>query len=127
MRNIITRRFMAAIIDHAIVYSIIFVPRTLLMNQLDFPPNSFYLITALAVLIMIFRDIFGRSIGKIIFGLKIVNSVGKNAAPLWKRICRNLLLVVAVVDIITILVRKDHRKFLDVKLGTEVIEKTGDG
>ena len=71
-------------------------------------------------LLMILRDLLGRSVGKCIMKLKIVNFDNEASPTLWQRLIRNITGPIAFVDVFFILLRKDHRRLGDILAKTNV-------
>ncbi len=80
--------------------------------------NNIWLITPLVLTLVIFKDVSGRSVGKRIMRLKIVDN--GQVPCVWKRIVRNLSFVVWFVEFAIVIYRRDHRKLMDVILGIDI-------
>lgn len=119
------KRFAAAYIDLAIASALLYAIVLSLFGPKWFDGSGIdhlLMHVSIGITIYIFKDIFGPSVGKRILKLKIVNVKDGSRASLWKRLIRNVFLIYPIIDIITMIVRKDHRKLLDVWLGINVIE-----
>ena len=71
------------------------------------------------VTLFIFRDVFGRSIGKIILKLEIVDSRTGKKAALWQRLLKNITAPITVVEILIILLKKEQFRLGDKLARTE--------
>ena len=121
------KRIFAFMIDYLIccviqaVLMIIFV-FTALMNNPD-PTNVFgkvLIITLISITYLIIRDaLFGRSIGKIIFKLEIINSSNTKAGFIQK-IVRNITFILGPVELIFFIIKK--QRIGDLLAKTEVRE-----
>lgn len=80
--------------------------------------NNIWLITPLVLTLMILKDVSGRSVGKRIMRLKIVDN--GQVPCVWKRIVRNFSFVVWFVEFAIVIYRRDHRKLMDVILGIDI-------
>ncbi len=113
------KRIVADYID----YWIILFPTvglTILMGdkQIIAGVKNMWTIMPLVLTLLLFKDVSGRSIGKRIMRLKIVDN---GCTPhVWKRIARNLSIVLWFVELIVVVFRKDHRKLMDVILGIDI-------
>ena len=71
--------------------------------------------------LMILRDVFGQSIGKLLFGVEIVDFRTGDKAKWYQRILKNITVVLTVfVEVPMVLFRKDHRKLGDIIAKTDV-------
>ena len=85
--------------------------------------DRYSFVMILTQLLMICRDVFGRSLGKICAKLYIVDFNNGDKTTLSQRILRNITGPVIIVEIFAILLREDHRRFGDVLAKTEVCHK----
>lgn len=70
-----------------------------------------------------FKDIFGRSIGKTIFGLYIVERDTDEKAALSKRLFRNFSLMLFPLEGIALLISETNTRIADKLFEIEVVEK----
>jgi uncharacterized RDD family membrane protein YckC len=114
-----TRRALSFLIDYWIIDVLILTvlgilnydENVLLFGGIMFITTSIYLI---------FKDVFGRSIGKTIMRLEIVSS-NRSQTSAIVRILRNLTLIVYPVEILCVLLRNDGKRISDLIFGTEVV------
>jgi len=71
-------------------------------------------------LLLVLKDVFGRSLGRRLFGIEIISTAENKVLPKWKLAVRNLLLIFGVDAIIAAL---SGKRLLDHLLGLDVIEK----
>lgn len=90
------RRFAATLIDAMICAAFIVLPDILGMFE-DAPVVETVGI-ALAGIMLLLKDVFGRSPGKIILGLYIVDDNTGRVPRVWKLMLRNLLLPLWIID-----------------------------
>lgn len=79
---------------------------------------------AVAVCLFLFRDADGESPGKRLFGLRLIRRGGANAGPLQSLI-RNLPLLIPgwqLIELVSLLRRKDGRRLGDRAAGTALVE-----
>lgn len=133
--KILLRRSLAAIID--IVLSFFIFAYSLTLSVIVIPHNEQtgmilekykpFIMAGMAVysfLPMLFKDIFGVSLGKLIMGLKIVNADDAAAkVKLWKRVVRNLTLVISDIEFIFILIT--GKRISDKLLHLKVVSRKG--
>lgn len=124
MKTVITKRAVAFIIDLFFLTFIIAILGEIL-NVTEFMFTYVYGIPILLVRDVIFG---GRSLGKIIMGLKIVDVKTNKRASIWKLIVRNITSPIWFVDAIIIFSNNSIPRIMDRALGLQVREKnTRDG
>ena len=74
-----------------------------------------------AVAMLLFKDVFGRSIGKRIVGLKIVTNSG-DAVPKWKLVLRNVTTFFWTLELIVAVLSDENKRLTDMMLGIKVIK-----
>lgn len=79
-------------------------------------------VMALGILALIGRDIFGRSLGKCIFRLKIVDIKTNYRAKCYQRILRNIAAPIIVIEALILFIKNDNRRLGDILAGTSVEE-----
>lgn len=121
-KNLLFRRAVALYIDLGITTLVSMIAHLFVSKFINVDQYSFVML--LVQLLMICRDIFGRSIGKKCAGLYIVNHGTNDKAKLSQRILRNVTGPVIIVEIFAILLREDHRRFGDLLAKTDVCHKT---
>ena len=97
------------------------------LGHTGFSSGHTYTVMLIGMGIMVSRDIFGRSIGKKILGLKIANRKGGGKTKLYQRLLRNITSFIMVVEVIVVLARSDRRRLGDLIAGTEVVGKENAG
>jgi|GEM_PF-1800012 len=123
-----TRRIVSAVLDMAITGGVVtlgFRAVTALMGM-DYtewfaahvrehhvPPAA---VTAVMLVLFVLKDVLPVSPGKAITGLRITENGGK--APVWKRILRNVTILVWPAEAVAVLV--SGRRLCDRMLGLEV-------
>ena len=80
-----------------------------------------FMAAIISVLLMILRDARGRSLGKQILRLHIVNEDGESKTTMRQRIIRNLTTPLHVVEGVAILLRGDLRRWGDMLAKTKII------
>lgn len=75
----------------------------------------------LAVAMLLVKDVFGRSIGKRIVGLKIVTNSG-DAVPKWKLVLRNVTTFFWTFELIVAVLSDENKRLTDMMLGIKVIK-----
>ncbi len=70
-----------------------------------------------------FKDMFGRSIGKIIFGLYIVERDSDEKAAFSKRFFRNFSLMLLPIEGIALLISETNTRLADKLLEIQVVKK----
>ena len=88
--------------------------------------NIYYVIIS-CMSLLLFRDIFGKSLGKFLLGLEVTNELDGKRARFSQRILKNITIPITMVEIIVIICNKDHKKIGDRLAKTQTIRKTGDG
>jgi len=126
------KRIYAGIIDYLITCLIqtilmgLFFIKPLLSNMGDISTFNItarmFAITYCSVMYLVIRDnIGGKSIGKRIFKLKIINKNDNNEANFLKRFLRNITCLLGGIDVIIFLILKE--RIGDKILGTTVVEQ----
>ncbi len=117
---LIFQRIVAFWVDHLCISFITVVPITLIHNTQIFEGvSNMSLVLIVGFTALTFKDVFGRSLGKRIMGIRITE--GGKTPKVWKRIVRNLSTVLGGVEFLVFLLRSDHRKLMDVLLGLDVV------
>lgn len=70
---------------------------------------------------LIFKDIFGRSFGKLLFGFGIVEEGTDLRAPFFRRILRNLPLIVFPLECVAVLISDSNTRIADKIFGLRVV------
>ena len=117
---LVFQRIVAFWVDHLCISFITVVPITLIHNTQIFEGvSNMSLVLIVGFTALTFKDVFGRSLGKRIMGIRITE--GGKTPKVWKRIVRNLSTVLGGVEFLVFLLRSDHRKLMDVLLGLDVV------
>lgn len=114
--NILSKRWVAFFIDLAIiafpfVIAFIIFEAELLLILLFFP-----------FVLMLFKDIFGRSLGKVLMKLKIESTEEGKKLSVWKRIFRNVTLLLGIIEAI-VAYMNDGIRLGDLIAKTRVVEQ----
>lgn len=80
--------------------------------------NNIFII-AFGLLLLIFRDVPGKSIGKLLLGLDIVDGQSNKRASLLQRLVKNITSFVTILEIPILLLRNDHKRIGDMLAKTE--------
>lgn len=75
----------------------------------------------LFVAAVLFKDVFGRSVGKRVRGLTIVSN-SYEVVPKWKLILRNITFLVMPFELLVIGLSDENKRLTDMLLGLSVIE-----
>ena len=124
---ILWRRYMAFLIDALITMVIVLLVCDLILDKI-FGVNERSIIWTwgcTVFLLLIIRDIFGRSLGKRIFGFKIISYNEHENPKIHQLIVRNISLLLLPIEIIFVIVEKDHLRLGDYIAETQVIPKEG--
>ena len=74
----------------------------------------------IAFILMFFRDVFVKSIGKYLLGLNIIDSRSKNKAKVYQRLLKNITLPLWFVEAPIVIFSKKHRRIGDLLAKTEI-------
>lgn len=72
-------------------------------------------------ILLLFKDYSGRSFGKRLFGLKVVNFVTKEVSTGRKNVLRNLLMFLWPLESVCMMFMNPYRKIMDRVLGLDVV------
>ena len=130
--GIIIRRFFSFYIDLMIAsFSSVFVcgfVGKLYPNEEQFMSVFVYLVIGMAIILFLIKDISGRSVGKRIFRLIIINRNELNTSiPKSKLILRNILAFLWILEGILIYEGVVKYKIMDNILGLNVVPKNNTG
>ncbi len=118
--NLMIKRFLSCMIDVMLGTAFIVIPDII---GLKYPNETFELICFLLVVILVlFKDVFGRSLGKRLLKLHIIDVKTKKVPKTWKLMCRNLLLPLWIIDTFFCWGFKGQR-IADKILNIEVVEE----
>lgn len=108
------------------IISILFFPFDFFALMVDHTEYAIWGLFFKTLFISIFfcRDSFGiRSLGRKIFKLQVINSVGNQTTPSpWRCALRNIFILIAPIEFIFMLFSKGHRRIGDIITNTEVIK-----
>lgn len=113
------KRFAGTMIDAMICASLIVIPN--ILGMFEEAPIVEYIGILLAGIILLLKDVFGRSLGKIVFGLYIVDDITGRCPKVWKLMLRNLLLPIWIIDG-GICLLTTGRRLADIVLKVRVVE-----
>ena len=91
----------------------------ILKGKLHF--EDIYLVIGIAFTLLIFRDIFGKSLGKFLLGMTIVDYKNKNKAKFYQRLLKNITVPLSMVEIPIIIFAKNHKRIGDRLAKTEIV------
>ena len=75
------------------------------------------------MVLFILKDVFGRSLGKCVTGLKIINVKNPSEkVSVGKRILHNIATLLWFVDVIQVLHKGEKYKMMDKELGLDVVK-----
>ncbi len=120
------RRIAAFIVDHSIISIICITPfNSLSLLSMDGGMARFFqslwLVIAAGFICYALKDIFGKSFGKWLFGLSIINIDNPQAKPsVPNRILRSLTVFIWPVEAIVMLKNADRRRLGD-RLGRTIV------
>lgn len=130
--KLFARRLAAFIIDWIIITLISFVP--LFFRHGAFSANSDSLFSVMPVMLLIafacclFKDVFfGRSLGKLLLGIRVADHKTGKAPKLHKLILRNILTFIWPVEFIFMMKHSESRKLGDRMANTIVVGKPAKG
>ena len=92
-----------------------FYSDTFVMDSLPF-------IMTVGGLMLLCRDLFGRSLGKLIMGLQIVDTRTNSRAKCYQRILRDITLPITVIEMFIYISKNDNKRLGDMLAGTSVEE-----
>lgn len=78
-----------------------------------------YSVMFLGLSLLSLRDIFGRSVGKHLLGLNIVNATGSMQTRWYQRLLKNITTPLSIIEIFLVVIRKDHKRIGDKIAKTE--------
>ncbi len=114
------KRFMALQVDTGIAAGIVAVVFFVIFRVTNIIAIIFG--AAIAVILFLLKDISGRSVGKRIFKLKIIDRTNVNAKiPIKKLILRNILIGIWFVDGFMLYEDRAKYKIMDKVLGLDVV------
>lgn len=119
------RRIAAFLVDHVIISFICIIPfmsSSLLSmeNGMDHFFSGLTLVMAAGFVCYALKDIFGRSLGKRLFGLKLVTTDDPQTPKMINRVLRNLTIFIWPVEAIVMLNNPDRRRLGD-RLGHTMV------
>ena len=72
-----------------------------------------YILSRYLIVMLLFRDIFGKSLGKFLLGITIVDFRTGKKANIWQRLLRQLTLPIIAAEMIVVISTKDKRRLGD--------------
>jgi len=85
------------------------------------PTNFIFSSYIFGVIIFLLKDIIkGKSIGKLIMKLSVINTIDKSTPSKLRLIIRNLFVLIAPVEVLSIFLGEDHERLGDKITGTSV-------
>jgi len=123
-QSIMGRRIGAFLLDHFILSFICIIPLVFYLrkNHLENFFSWFFIFLFAAMIIYALKDIFGRSFGKWVFGLSILNTDDlQNKPKVINRILRNITVYIWPVEAIIMLKSLDGRRLGDKLAHTQIV------
>jgi uncharacterized RDD family membrane protein YckC len=80
-----------------------------------------YLTIGVGLTLFILRDIFGKSLGKYLLGMTIVDSKTQNTAKFYQRLLKNITAPLSIIEIPMIIFAKDNKRIGDRLAKTELL------
>ena len=112
------RRASALLVDQLISIIILFVASFVLTG--DIFGYGDHLGVIIPMLLLVFRDIFGKSIGKVLLGLEIIDIRTGKTATLGQRLLKNITTPLTVIEIVILLCKKENLRLGDKLAKTEI-------
>ena len=110
--ELLIKRAMAFVAD-MIILSGIYVPIALLLtDDAEAMAHFAHQYLMCAGVLMLLRDVPGRSPGKKLLGLELLDEQGRRPV-LWKRIVRNFTLPLFQIETLAVAFSSDHQRFSD--------------
>ena len=117
-KKLLFKRLIALYIDLGITTMFSMLIYILIFQNVGVDEYSFVMF--FTQILMICRDVFGRSIGKRCASLYIVNYERNQMVKLHQRLLRNVTGPIIIIEVFTILLREDHRRLGDLLANTDV-------
>lgn len=106
------KRGIAFLIDMIIIAGVFSVVTSTVVTDIAAMAQWGWAIRLGMYMLILLRDLFGRSLGKKLLGLDLLDTQGKKP-PLWKRILRNITFIIFQVEIIVVALNGDHQRLSD--------------
>ena len=106
------KRGIAFLIDMIIIAGVFSVVTSTVVTDIAAMAQWGWAIRLGMYMLILLRDLFGRSLGKKLLGLDLLDTQGKKP-PLWKRILRNITFIIFQVKIIVVALNGDHQRLSD--------------
>lgn len=119
-----TKRFLSFLIDE-IIFSVMSIVLMLIFSHIGILKENFNFSIIGPIIfwsLFIFKDLKGKSFGKSIFKLQIVDCQTKKTASPLKCVLRNLFYILGIFDLIFMCYHSQGRRLGDYIVGTKVIK-----
>ena len=83
--------------------------------------DSYYLGIVIGILLLTFRDIFGKSLGKYLLEMSVVDAKTKTSVKFYKRLLKNITVPITIIEIPMVIFTKEHKRIGDKLSKTEVV------
>jgi uncharacterized RDD family membrane protein YckC len=84
--------------------------------------DNMYFIMFLGIAFLIFKDIFGKSVGKHLLGLNVVDYNVNQKPNIYQRLLRNITVPITIIEIFVVFFSKKHRRLGDSIAKTDVTQ-----
>lgn len=118
-KTVLIFRGIAFIIDTMLCAGVAIAILFVLKDGLHLQDN--YLTIGAGLTLFILRDIFGKSLGKHLLGMIIVDSKTQNKAKFYQRLLKNITAPLSIIEIPIIIFSKDNKRIGDRLAKTELI------
>lgn len=118
-KTVLIFRGIAFIIDAMLCASIAIAILFILKGGLHLQDN--YLTIGIGLTLFILRDIFGKSLGKYLLGMTIVDSKTQNKVKFYQRLLKNITAPLSIIEIPMIIFAKDNKRIGDRLAKTEIV------
>ena len=110
-------RGVAFAIDSVISTSLAMFVVALLMGEVSLGHN--YLIIGIGISLLIIRDFFGKSVGKYLLGIDVLDAKSGTKAKWNQRLLKNITAPLSIIEIFMVVLRNDHKRIGDMIANTE--------
>ena len=115
------KRSIAFLIDMIVIACMFSVVTSTVVTDMETMMKWGWAIGVGIYVLILLRDLFGRSLGKKLLGLELLDSQG-NKPKLWKRILRNITFAIFQIEIIIVALSRDHQRLSDQLLHLRVTD-----
>ena len=115
-------RALALLIDLMFCEFILMLVELIITGDITLENNDLFM--ACALVFLVFRDLFGRSLGKCLLGIKIIDIKSGQKAKWYQRVIKNITTPLTMVEGIVLMASKGDRRWGDF-IGKTRIEANG--